>query len=129
MKSFSFNHFNIDYREGTNLYRVHQADRNGGHFYHRASFPQWLRKIDRNPHPLGTDEGNKAFERMGEIVASENYLTIKNRLYNYEFRNITCVNEGHCDFPSVAGANQYYDLSSPIILLVSVIKYTTVIWE
>ena len=127
-KSFSFNHYNIDYREGTNLYRVHQADIDGGHFYKRASYPQCLRKRDRYPHLLGTEEGNEAYERMGKTIASENYLTVNNRLYNYEFRNRTCVEKGHCEFPDSAGESYYYDLSSPFILITSVLKYSIGIW-
>ena len=43
-KGYSFNHYNIDYREGTNLLRVHPADVSGAHFYTKASYPQCLKQ-------------------------------------------------------------------------------------
>jgi hypothetical protein len=34
-----------------------------------------------------------------QFLAHENYLLFTNSLYNYKFRNTTCIAEGHCEFP------------------------------
>lgn len=127
-RSFSFNHYNIDYREGTNLYRVHPADKAGSHLYYHASYPQCIRIKDRIPHQLGMKEGKEMYKRMEETIAAENYITYHNRLYNYQFRDRDCVKRGHCEFPSVAGELQFYDYRFPIDVAVSFIKITFTIW-
>ena len=127
-RSFSFNHYNIDYREGTNLYRVHPADRKGGHLYYHASYPQCVRKKERPPLKLGMREGDEMYQRMEEKIAAENYLTVNNRLYNYKFRDGDCVRKGHCDFPEIAGELEFYDFSFPLDVSVSLVKLMFGIW-
>ena len=127
-RSFSFNHYNIDYREGTNLYRVHPADGKGAHLYHHASYPQCVRKRERLPLKLGTKEGEKFYQRMEEKIAAENYLTVKNRLYNYKFRDRDCVKKGHCEFPEVAGELEFYDYAFIFDAGVSLVKVMLGIW-
>jgi hypothetical protein len=46
--------------------------------------------------------GPKALEMTDEAfryLAHENYLLRTNALYNYKFRNTSCIADGHCEFP------------------------------
>ena len=127
-KGYSFNHYNIDYREGTNLLRVHPADVSGAHFYTKASYPQCLKRRDRYQHILGSKEAYQAFERLQVRYAAENHLTATNTLYHYDFRNESCVKEGHCEFPVPGEYEMYYDRKLPMIWLLSIIKVAVIIW-
>ena len=126
--SFSFNHYTMDYKEGTNLLRVHPADKAGSHLYTKASYPQCIRKKNRLPLQLGTKEGNKVFERMEKKFSAENYLTYHNRLYNYALRDRECVKKGHCEFPETGGPLDFYDFSFPVQIGMSLLKITIVLW-
>ena len=127
-KGYSFNHYNIDYREGTSLLRVHPADVSGAHFYTKASYPQCLKRRDRYQHILGSKEAYQAFERLQVRYAAENHLTATNTLYHYDFRNESCVKEGHCEFPVPGEYEMYYDRKLPMIWLLSIIKVAVIIW-
>ncbi len=118
----------MDYKEETNLLRVHPADKAGSHLYTKASYPQCIRKKNRLPLQLGTKEGNKVFERMEKKFSAENYLTYHNRLYNYALRDRECVKKGHCEFPIPGEYEMYYDRKLPMIWLLSIIKVAVIIW-
>ena len=87
-----------------------------------------MRKRERLPLKLGTKEGEKFYQRMEEKIAAENYLNVKNRLYNYKFRDRDCVKKGHCEFPEVAGELEFYDYAFIFDAGVSLVKIMLGIW-
>ena len=122
--SYSFNHYNIDYREGTNLLRTHPADKEGSHYYTKASYPHCLIKRNGQHHPLGGDEALKSFRRMEGKIASENYLNINNRIYNYAFRDLNCIKHKNCTIQPPAGELEYYDY----VIIRVFLQYLIMIW-
>ena len=109
-RSFSVTNYFAEFRQGTNMLRTHPADPKGSHYYERASYPQCIRK-KINPLPeLGTEKSLNAYDKMFRIMKVENYLTFYNRLYNYNFRNKSCVENGYCEFPNPAGEVETYDI-------------------
>ena len=121
---FSFNHYNIDYREGTNLLRTHPADKERSHYYTKASYPQCLKKRDAKHHPLGGEEALASFRRMEGKIASENYLNINNRVYNYAFRDLNCIKHKNCTIQPPAGELDFYDIG----LVKLFFKYLITVW-
>jgi hypothetical protein len=108
--SYSYNHYNIDYREGLNLLRTHPADVEGAHLYKNASYPQCLRRKDDKPHSLGSDDAKSTFKRMEGKIASENYLNYHNQMYNYAFRDIECIKNKNCNIIPPDGELELHDL-------------------
>ena len=114
--SYSYNHYNIDYREGLSLLRTHPADVGGAHLYKNASYPQCLRRKDDKPHSLGSDDAKAAFKRMEGKIASENYLNYHNQMYNYAFRDIECIKNKNCNIRPPDGELEFLDLILVCIL-------------
>ena len=95
--------FNLEYREGMRVLRSHPGDPSGAHFYNQTSFPLCMRKKSEPPMKLGTAEAKSAYKRMFKFLDVENYLAYHNRMYNYNFRNETCMTTRDCRWSTPAG--------------------------
>ncbi|KAH0795693.1 Sulfatase [Histomonas meleagridis] len=99
-KSISLITYNLEYREGIKVLKTHCGDPNGSHYYNDTSFPTCLRKVSKSPMKLGTNEGKEMYKRMYKYLNVETFMNYHNRLYNYKFRNMSCVENGKCEFPT-----------------------------
>ena len=99
-RSYSTTALMSEYREGSKLLRAHPGDIRGSHYYEHVSYPTCIRNItkDKKEMKLGTKESKNMFYKMFKVMQSETYLTYNNRIYNYGFRNQTCIDEGECEF-------------------------------
>lgn len=88
--------FNLEYREGMKVLRTHPSDPAGAHFYNQTSFPLCMRKKSEPPMKLGTPEARSAYKRMFKFLQAETHLSYYNRMYNYGFRNETCIKNKDC---------------------------------
>lgn len=100
-RSYSLTTFLADYREGVSLLKTHTGDPNGAHYYEIGSFPTCLRKNTSEPIKVGSNEGKIMYDRMLKFIKMENYLTSSNRLYNYAFRDVSCIEKGQCTYPTL----------------------------
>ncbi|EAY15559.1 hypothetical protein TVAG_495780 [Trichomonas vaginalis G3] len=97
--SFSMTTYLAEFRDGHSLLKTHTAHPKGSHYYQFGSFPNCLRKYENEPMKLGGDIAKTKYDRMLSLIATENYMTFSNRLYNFGFRNKTCIENGYCEFP------------------------------
>lgn len=103
----------VEYHNGMRMVRFHPGDIEGAHVYKNCVYPTGLlpsefdEKIDkRNFYVIreqeDEDEKKKGLEFVNEALAflsAENYLGIKNQLFNYKFRDEKCIKNNNCELP------------------------------
>ena len=98
-QSLSLLPLQMEYRNGTQVLKAHTGDVSGSHYYDVHSAPSCLKARNAPSRKTG---GEKAEEMMNDgyrFLAHENFLVRSNRLFHYDFRNITCISKGHCPHP------------------------------
>lgn len=103
----------VEYHNGMKMVRFHSGDLEGAHIYENCVYPTGLLKSDFNEKknkrnfviPREEKDQKKKKEQMEfvneaiQYLSAENYLGIKNQLYNYKFRNVDCVENMSCKLP------------------------------
>jgi hypothetical protein len=96
----SFLTHQIEFRKGAKNLRVHPADISGAHFYDAVTFPTCL-KLKNDPEmELGGHKVERMYRKMFEYLNVENFVTSKNRVYSYQFRDGECIANRNCTFPT-----------------------------
>jgi arylsulfatase A-like enzyme len=95
--SISFVTGQIDFRSGAKGLRMHPGDPSGAHSYDAIVYPTCLKAPEAPEMKLGASREDA--NAMFEFLNAQNFLTSKNRVYSYAFRNGSCIEKGHCDFP------------------------------
>lgn len=98
-RSFSAVSYVAEYREGTTLLRTNPSATHEAHLYNHTSYPNCMKVKGEKDQVLGTEESQIYFQRMKKYIQAETYLNYHNRIYNYAFRDTSCVEKGVCEFP------------------------------
>jgi hypothetical protein len=98
-QSLSVVTYQMDYRNGSQLLRTHTSDSSEAHYYSNVSYPTCLRRLRAPDMAVGGDHVKEMTDAAFQYLAHENYLLRTNSLYNYAFRDMKCIADGHCEFP------------------------------
>lgn len=112
-KSISMVSHVVEYHNGMRMVRFHSGDLEGAHIYNNCVYPTGLLKSDFNElkdkrnyviprevkDPIEKKKLMNFVNEAIEYLTVENYLGIKNRLYNYAFRDEKCIKNMECKLP------------------------------
>jgi hypothetical protein len=98
-QSISALSYQIEYRNGSQMLRTHTSDASEAQYYGNVSYPTCLHRFGAPSVGLGGPRVREMTTDAFRFLSHENYLLLANSLYNYRFRNTSCVTEGHCEFP------------------------------
>lgn len=98
-RSYSTVSYITEFREGANLLRTNPSDPKEAHLYNNASYPLCMKVKGEKDQILGTEESQQYFKKMKKFMQVETYLNYHNRVFNYAFRDTSCVEKMNCEFP------------------------------
>lgn len=99
-QSLSYISYQIEYKRGAEFLRSHSVGSKRAHYYNVASFPTCVKRIGKDDMALGGENATRMFNEMSDYLNVNNYLLYHNRIFNYDFRNETCIHKGSCSLPS-----------------------------
>lgn len=98
-RSSSRNAIVYEYRTAGNMFRGHMSRFSKAKVAENLTIPTCLVKsTDKDDY--FKDAGNNFKATIFKHLTSETYATYHNRVFNYAFRDMNCVERGKCEFPS-----------------------------
>jgi arylsulfatase A-like enzyme len=89
----------LEYRNGSQMFRTHPIDLEGGHYYSHASYPTCLKGEGAPEMKLGLGNATWMGESMFNYLDSENHMFAMNELFHYRFRDRLCIEKQDCALP------------------------------